>query len=438
MPASSARGRPLPSGELKLHHALIWMALQGAVGAAVLFKLNKFAGGVALLSLLLVAIYPTMKKITSWPQVVLGFAFNWGALVGYAAVDREPVVGHRRALSRWCCLDDGLRHDLRHAGPARRRRGRREVDRAPLRRRARAGSRCSPCSRSRCGPRPACWRRWARATSWCWPASPRTFVWQIALLKPDNQADCLMRFKSNRLVGWLDAAGPRRRQGPLMSRLPEDPEGFIRTNTALETPAMVPEFRLWLATEYVPIWQATEAWLEEKNVDPPYWAFCWPGGQAVARYILDNPATVAGKRVIDFAAGSGVSSMAAARAGRRRWWPTTSTSFRWSRPASTPRPTVFRSTRATRIGWPRRRKPRDRRSDRGRRLLRARDVGAGAGLAAQSCCEGPAGAAGRPRPQLFQRAGPGGTGPATRFRPRCSSRIGACAKPSLWRVLPVS
>ena len=80
------RGRPLPSGELKLHHALIWMALQSAVGAAVLFKLNKFAGGVALLSLLLVAIYPTMKRITSWPQVVLGFAFNWGALVGYAAV----------------------------------------------------------------------------------------------------------------------------------------------------------------------------------------------------------------------------------------------------------------------------------------------------------------------------------------------------------------
>ncbi len=78
---------------------------------------------------------------------------------------------------------------------------------------------------------------------------------------------------------------------------------------------MVPEFRLWLATEYVPIWQATEAWLEEQNVDPPYWAFCWPGGQAIARFLLDNPGRVRGKKVIDFAAGSGVSSMAAARAG---------------------------------------------------------------------------------------------------------------------------
>ena len=87
-----------------------------------------------------------------------------------------------------------------------------------------------------------------------------------------------------------------------MARLPADAEGFIRANTALERPAMVPEFRLWLATEYVPIWQATEAWLEQQNVDPPYWAFCWPGGQAIARYVLDNPGEVRGKRVIDFAA----------------------------------------------------------------------------------------------------------------------------------------
>ena len=100
-----------------------------------------------------------------------------------------------------------------------------------------------------------------------------------------------------------------------MARLPVDPEGFIRRNTALEAPAMVPEFKLWLATEYVPIWQATEAWLEAQNVDPPYWAFCWPGGQAIARYLLDNPEQVHGKRVIDFAAGSGVSSLAAAHAG---------------------------------------------------------------------------------------------------------------------------
>ena len=100
-----------------------------------------------------------------------------------------------------------------------------------------------------------------------------------------------------------------------MGRLPADPEGFIRANTALAEPAMVPEFKLWLASEYVPIWQATEEWLERQNVDPPYWAFCWPGGQALARHLLDHAHLVSGKRVIDFAAGSGVASLAAARAG---------------------------------------------------------------------------------------------------------------------------
>src|SRR6187455_947398 len=100
-----------------------------------------------------------------------------------------------------------------------------------------------------------------------------------------------------------------------MSRLPAEPEAFIRANTALERPAMVPEFKLWLASEYVPIWQATEDWLEQHNVDPPYWALCWPGGQAIARYLLDHPDTIRARRVIDFAAGSGVSAMAAARAG---------------------------------------------------------------------------------------------------------------------------
>lgn len=100
-----------------------------------------------------------------------------------------------------------------------------------------------------------------------------------------------------------------------MARQHPDPEAFIRAYTALEPPALIPELRLWLAAEYLPIWQATEDWLEQNNVDPPYWAFCWPGGQAVARYLLDNPATVAGKAVIDFAAGGGVASIAAMKAG---------------------------------------------------------------------------------------------------------------------------
>jgi predicted nicotinamide N-methyase len=93
---------------------------------------------------------------------------------------------------------------------------------------------------------------------------------------------------------------------------------FIRANTALERPPMVPELRLYLATEITPIWQATEAMLEQVGIDPPYWAFCWPGGQALARYVLDNPTLVAGRTVLDFAAGSGVAALAAMRAGASR------------------------------------------------------------------------------------------------------------------------
>ena len=63
----------------------------------------------------------------------------------------------------------------------------------------------------------------------------------------------------------------------------------------------------------VPIWQAMEVWQGSNNLPPPYWAFCWPGGQAIARYLLDNPELVRGKSVVDFAAGSAVSAMAAAR-----------------------------------------------------------------------------------------------------------------------------
>jgi predicted nicotinamide N-methyase len=93
------------------------------------------------------------------------------------------------------------------------------------------------------------------------------------------------------------------------------PEDFIRANTAVAAPPLVPELRLHLATEVTPLWQATEAELERTQLPPPYWAFAWPGGQALARWILDRPADFAGKRVLDFGAGSGLVSIAAAKVG---------------------------------------------------------------------------------------------------------------------------
>jgi predicted nicotinamide N-methyase len=93
------------------------------------------------------------------------------------------------------------------------------------------------------------------------------------------------------------------------------PEIFITTNAALMAPPLVPEIKLHLATEVMPLWRLTEDELAEKGVPPPYWAFAWAGGQALARYILDNPAIVRGKRVLDIGSGSGLVALAAKRAG---------------------------------------------------------------------------------------------------------------------------
>lgn len=90
---------------------------------------------------------------------------------------------------------------------------------------------------------------------------------------------------------------------------------FIRENTRLQVPPHTPELALHLADEVTPIWRMTEEALSEIGVPPPFWAFAWAGGQALARYVLDNPHEVAGKSVIDFASGSGIVGIAAMRAG---------------------------------------------------------------------------------------------------------------------------
>jgi predicted nicotinamide N-methyase len=94
-----------------------------------------------------------------------------------------------------------------------------------------------------------------------------------------------------------------------------DPTEFVRVNTLALSPPLVPEITLHLACEVVPLWQMTELELEETGLAPPYWAFAWAGGQALARYVLDNPALVTGRRVLDFGAGSGLGAVAAMKAG---------------------------------------------------------------------------------------------------------------------------
>jgi predicted nicotinamide N-methyase len=93
------------------------------------------------------------------------------------------------------------------------------------------------------------------------------------------------------------------------------PEDFIKANAIVSRAPLVPEIRLHLASEVVPLWRATEEELAANGLPPPYWAFAWAGGQALARYVLDNPATVRGKRVLDIGSGSGLVGLAAVKAG---------------------------------------------------------------------------------------------------------------------------
>jgi 4-hydroxybenzoate polyprenyltransferase len=197
------RGRPLPAGEVRLRDAVVWMVVQSLVGVLILYKFNKFAVAVALCSLLLVAIYPAMKRLTWWPQVVLGLAFNWGALLGYAAV-RDTLSPASVALYfggvAWTLVYDTIyamqdQHDDAVIGVR------------------------STARRFAAAP-----RRWLglfallAVALWllCGLLAPLGvayfallalvalhFGWQIATLKPDNQADCLAKFKANAHVGWL-------------------------------------------------------------------------------------------------------------------------------------------------------------------------------------------------------------------------------------------
>lgn len=93
-----------------------------------------------------------------------------------------------------------------------------------------------------------------------------------------------------------------------------DPTAFILANTRLQPVPHAPEISLWLADEVTPIWRLTEEELGEIGLPPPFWAFAWAGGQGLARWLLDNPAEVAGKRALDLAAGSGLVGIAAMQA----------------------------------------------------------------------------------------------------------------------------
>ncbi|MFK4562953.1 putative nicotinamide N-methyase [Bradyrhizobium ottawaense] len=116
----------------------------------------------------------------------------------------------------------------------------------------------------------------------------------------------------------LVITGPRQRRPALTATTIADPQSFIRANTRLRSVPLVPEIAVFLADESVPIWQQTEEELNEAGLPPPFWAFAWAGGQALARYVLDHPVTVRDRHVLDIASGSGLVGIAAMKAGGGR------------------------------------------------------------------------------------------------------------------------
>ncbi|GGB24819.1 nicotinamide N-methylase [Tistrella bauzanensis] len=103
----------------------------------------------------------------------------------------------------------------------------------------------------------------------------------------------------------------------LIAQLPliQAAEDFIIATTVQDRTPLLPELVLYLATDVTPLWLATETRLAETGLPPPFWAFSWAGGQAVARLLLDRPDLVRGRRVLDFACGGGVAGIAAALSG---------------------------------------------------------------------------------------------------------------------------
>jgi 4-hydroxybenzoate polyprenyltransferase len=199
--------RPLPSGAVRVREAVIFLLAQIALSAALLLTMNRVAVLLAVASLALVFTYPLMKRVTWWPQFFLGLAFNWGALMGYAA-----VAGALAAPSLWLYLAGiawTLGYDTIYAHQDK------EDD-------ALIGVKSSA---RRLGPRtrPALWLFYAaailgmaasgNAAALAWPfwvalvAVAAQLAWQAGKVDIDSPADCLAKFRSNRWTGWLLLAG---------------------------------------------------------------------------------------------------------------------------------------------------------------------------------------------------------------------------------------
>ena len=201
------RLRPLPSGRVTVPQAVAFMILQLAVGAAVLFSLNRISVLLGIAVLVLIATYPFMKRITWWPQVFLGLNFNWGALIGWTAVTGglawPPLLLYLGGILWTVGYDTIYAHQDKE-----------DDARIGIKSSALAlGDRTGPLLFAFYGAALVLWAiagvaagegRWFRLAL---AAATIQLFWQAARVRIDNPADCLAKFRSNRWVGWLILAG---------------------------------------------------------------------------------------------------------------------------------------------------------------------------------------------------------------------------------------
>jgi 4-hydroxybenzoate polyprenyltransferase len=201
------RSRPLPSGQVSTRQAAVFLVAQALIGLVVLLQFNRFAIATGIASLLVVAIYPFMKRITYWPQVVLGLAFSWGALMGFAVI--EGRIGAPALLLYAGAISWVIGYDTIYAHQDR------EDD-------ALIGIKSTARLFAR-RTRPALVVFYSLAVIligaalWVshagWPAYAGLAVfaaclgWQVTQLDIDDPVDCLRLFKSNREAGLLLFAG---------------------------------------------------------------------------------------------------------------------------------------------------------------------------------------------------------------------------------------
>lgn len=197
------RTRPIPSGRVTVPQAIVFMLAQLAIGAAVLFGLNRISIALGLAVLLLIGTYPFMKRITYWPQLFLGLNFNWGALLGWAAVTGRlgwPAVMLYAGGIFWT-----LGYDTIYAHQDKEDDARIGVKSSALA----LGAQTRPFLFAFYGAAVVLWAAAGTAAGLGWwfgiglAAATVQLFWQAARVDIDKAGDCLDKFRSNRLAGWL-------------------------------------------------------------------------------------------------------------------------------------------------------------------------------------------------------------------------------------------